>query len=179
MNRQTKALAVAVCVFVAFAAPNAFTVETESDVEKLAIAKAIDDSIGWFKDKDFDLLFSLFVDDPDLFMFQPGSTGTILGIEAFKEHSAIWRDPDTKHLRHEGRDLRIHLSRSGDVAWFSAILEDCGEYKGQAGCWKDTRWTGVLERRDGRWLVMQMHFSFAADKVREETEERLRAAEGG
>ena len=32
----------------------------------------------------------------------------------------------------------------------------------------DTRWTGVLERRDGRWLIIQMHFSFAADKVKAE-----------
>jgi ketosteroid isomerase-like protein len=110
-------------------------------------------------------------------MFQPGSSGTIHGIQAFREHSAVWRDPDTKYLRHEVRELRIHLSRSGDVAWFSAILDDCGEYDGQAGCWKDTRWTGVLEKRDGRWVVMQMHFSFAADRVREETEQRLKAAE--
>jgi ketosteroid isomerase-like protein len=177
MNLQARALAVAVCVLAVFAAPSAFTAPAHSGAEKRAIAKVIDDSIGWFKDKDFELLFSLFVDDPDLFMFQPGSSGTIHGIQAFREHSAVWRDPDTKYLRHEVRELRIHLSRSGDVAWFSAILDDCGEYDGQAGCWKDTRWTGVLEKRDGRWVVMQMHFSFAADRVREETEQRLKAAE--
>ena len=38
---------------------------------------------------------------------------------------------------------------------------------GQPGCWQDTRWTGVLEKRDGRWVIMQMHFSFAADGASE------------
>jgi ketosteroid isomerase-like protein len=142
----------------------------QANPEPEIIAKVIDDSIGWFKTKDFDLLFSTLANDPDLFMFQPGSTGTIRGFEHFKEYSAIFRDPDTKYLRHEISDLNIHISSSGDVAWFSAMLEDCGEFKGQPGCWKDTRWTGVLEKRDGRWVIVQMHFSFAADKVREELE---------
>jgi ketosteroid isomerase-like protein len=132
------------------------------------IAEVIDDSIGWFATKDFDLLFSTLADDPELFMFQPGSQGTIRGMAQFREFSGVWRDPDTKYLRHEVSDLNIHLSRSGDVAWFSAILDDCGEYKGESGCWEDTRWTGVLEKRDGRWVIVQMHFSFAADKVRAE-----------
>lgn len=48
---------------------------------RAAIAQVIDDSIGWFEDKDFDRLFRALADDPDLFMFQPGSTGTIRGIE--------------------------------------------------------------------------------------------------
>jgi hypothetical protein len=36
------------------------------------------------------------------------------------------------------------------------------------GCWKDTRYTGVLEKREGKWVFCQMHFSFAVDKVRAE-----------
>lgn len=27
------------------------------------------------------------------------------------------------------------------------------------------RWTGVLEKRDGRWVIVQMHGSLEADKV--------------
>ena len=60
------------------------------------------------------------------------------------------------------RDFRCDFSRGGDVAWFSAILDDCYEWDGRPGCWKDTRWTGVLEKRAGQWLIVQMHFSFAA-----------------
>jgi ketosteroid isomerase-like protein len=175
MRQWHKTLASVLCFLAVSCAPAVLAdAGRESGTDRERIARVIDDSIGWFETKDFDLLFSTMADDPDLFMFQPGSTGTIHGFGQFKEFSAIWRDPDTKYGSHEIRELRIHLSSSGEVAWFSAILEDCGEYKGQVGCWEDTRWTGVLERRDGRWVIMQMHFSFAADKVREKLEKQAR-----
>lgn len=144
------------------------------EAEKAAIARAVDASIGWFANKDFDLLFRTMADDADLFFFTPDSQGTVHGIEAFRKLSAVWRDPGSKYLSHEVSDLRIHLHPSGEVAWFSAILQDCGEYSGQKGCWQDTRWTGVLEKREGRWVIMQQHFSFAFDHVRERIEKRFR-----
>jgi len=30
----------------------------------------------------------------------------------------------------------------------------------------NVRWTGVLEKRDGRWLIMQMHFSYPEERFR-------------
>lgn len=146
----------------------------DMEAEKAAIAKVVDSNIGWFATKDFDLLFSTMADDPDVFFFSPDSQGTVHGIEAFRKLSAIWRDPGARYLSHEVRDLRIHVHPSAEVAWYSAILEDCGEYGGQKGCWKETRWTGVLEKRQGRWVIMQMHFSFASDHVRDRVEARLR-----
>ncbi|MEW6336064.1 MAG: nuclear transport factor 2 family protein [Acidobacteriota bacterium] len=144
------------------------------EAEKAAVARAVDASIGWFAAKDFELLFRTIADDADLFFFSPDSRGTVRGIESFRENSAIWRDPGSKYLSHEIRDLRVHLHPSGEVAWFSAILDDCGEYDGRKACWLDTRWTGVLEKRAGAWVMMQMHFSFASDHVRERVEKRVR-----
>lgn len=54
---------------------------------------------------------------------------------------------------------RPQFSRSGDVAWFFRMLDDVNEWKGQPASWIDTRWTGVLEKREGRWRMVQMHFS--------------------
>jgi hypothetical protein len=62
-------------------------------------------------------------------------------------------------------DLRIDLSRSGDVAWYSARLDDHGEWDGRKTGWDDARWTGVLEKRAGKWVIAQMHFSLASDVV--------------
>ncbi|MCU0293386.1 MAG: nuclear transport factor 2 family protein [Thermoanaerobaculaceae bacterium] len=140
--------------------------------ETAAIARAVDASIGWFATKDFDLLFSTLADDPDYFVFQPESRGTVKGIQQSRERSAIFRAADARYLSHGIRDLRIHIHPSGEVAWFSAILDDCGEYGGRKVCWQDTRWTGVLEQREGRWVMMQQHFSFAADHVRDRVEKR-------
>lgn len=140
----------------------------EGPADRDLIAGVIEDSIAWFRTKNFDRLFEIFPDDPDLFMFQPTWQGTVIGGQAFREGSALWRDPKNHYLRHEIRDLRIKISESGSVAWWSAIIDDCGSYGGREFCWKDCRWTGVVEKRQGKWVIAQCHFSFAADKVAEE-----------
>jgi hypothetical protein len=56
----------------------------------------------------------------------------------------------------------VTFSRSGDVAWWSAMLDDLGEWDGRPIGWKNTRWIGVLEHRDAGWVITQMHFSFTA-----------------
>lgn len=171
---MTRLIPVALTAVLAASSIAAAVAATSDEAEKASIAKVIDANIGWFATKDFELAFSTVADDPDFFYFSPDSKTTVHGIEALKEISAVWRDPGAKYVSHEIHDLRIHLHPSGEVAWYSAILDDCGEYNGKPGCWKDTRWTGVLEKRNGRWVIMQMHFSFAADHVRERVEKRLR-----
>ena len=128
--------------------------------DKAEIARAIDISIGWAMTKDRPLLESVIAHDPGLFIFHPGADDTVVGWDAFVPNFDFWMNPAFKATGYEVRDLRVNLSRSGDVAWWSAILDDCGEWQGKPGCWKDTRWTGVLEKRDGRWQIVQMHFSF-------------------
>jgi len=169
---MTRLVTVFLALLLGAALPTAAAVDVEA--EKAAIAKAIDASIGWFAAKDFDLLYRTMADDEDFFSFTPDSAGGVHGRKALEAKTAIWRDPGAKYVSHEIRDLRIHLHPSGEVAWFSAILDDCGEYGGQTGCWHDTRWTGVLEKRAGRWVLMQQHFSFAADHVRDRVEKRVR-----
>ena len=83
----------------------------------------------------------------------------VRGFDEFKKAERIWMSPNFKAVRFEIRDLRIKLSKGGDVAWFFCILDDMNEWKGQPSNWENTRWTGVLEKRDGRWVMVQQHFS--------------------
>ena len=136
--------------------------------ERAAIAQVIDDSIGWFATKDFERMYGAFAHDPDFFIFHPDSKSTIRGFDAFREHSRVFENPDFIYAGHEISDLAIKISRAGETAWFHALLRDCWSYKGEKGCWEDCRWTGVLEKREGRWVIVQTHFSFAEDQVRDE-----------
>ena len=129
--------------------------------DRAAVERTIRASIGWALTKDRPLLERVMAHDAELFIFNPDST-SVAGWDAFVKNFDFWMDPRFKATHFDVRDLRITFSRSGDVAWWSAILDDLGEWDGRPVGWKDTRWTGVLERRDQTWVVVQMHFSFAS-----------------
>jgi ketosteroid isomerase-like protein len=136
-----------------------------ADAQKAAVEKVIRDNIGWAANKDSALAKSTMAHDDRLFMFSPDTRSTVAGWDQFVPQFDFWMDPRFKAVRTEIRDLRIDVSHLGDAAWWSCILDDINEWDGKPVGWKDTRWTGVMEKRDGRWLIVQMHFSFDSDKV--------------
>ena len=133
--------------------------------EYQAVKKSIEQSIGWAIEKDFDAMFRLWGDD--MFHFWLFSDSTVVGLEDFKKYAEQWKDPDFRGTRFEFRDLRVVFSRSGDVAWYSCSLDDCGSVKGKEFCLKNVFQTGVLEKRDGRWVHVLMHGSYPVDKIPE------------
>jgi len=136
------------------------TVEINRPAEIALVEKAIHGSIGWAKDKDFELLYSIIARDSNYLEVSPGERIT-RGFNDFKRAEPIWGSPDFKAIRYEIRDLQINLSQSGEVAWYYCMLDDINEWKGEPASWINARWTGVLEKRDGLWVIVQMHFSFA------------------
>ena len=135
--------------------------------DRAVVEQTIRDSIAWALTKNRPLAERVLTHDPDLFMFNPDSKATV-GWDELAKNFEVWMDPRFKATSCDVRELRLTFARSGDVAWWSAILDDLGEWDGKPTGWKDTRWTGVLEKRNGAWVIVQMHFSFAADKVRAE-----------
>ena len=130
-----------------------------------AVKKSIEQSLGWAIEKDFDAMYRGWGDD--MFHFWLFSDSTVVGLDSFKKYADAWRDPDFRGTRFEFRDLRIVFSKSGDVAWYSCTLDDCGSYKGKESCLTNVFQTGVLEKRDGRWVHVLMHGSYPVDKVPE------------
>jgi ketosteroid isomerase-like protein len=144
---------------------NTMSEKVDIDAEKAEISKVIHNNIGWATTKDTLVLYSTVADDPELFWFSPRDDGTVHGFKAFVDlTNGFFMKDDFKAIRYDIRDLEINVSRSGDVAWYHARLDDFNEWKGQPANWEDVRWTGVLEKRDGRWVIVQMHFSRASDK---------------
>jgi ketosteroid isomerase-like protein len=127
------------------------------------IEQSIRNCIGWARNKDFRLLYSVIANDPDFLEVHPDGA-VVKGFEEFKKSETFWGSPDFKAVRYDIRDLKIKISKSANVAWFFCILDDINEWKGQPANWENTRWSGVLEKRGGRWIMAQQHFSFAAKK---------------
>jgi hypothetical protein len=53
------------------------------------------------------------------------------------------------------------VSKSGEAAWFQTRLHDHNLWKGRPANREKACWSGVLEKRDGWRVIVQMHFSFA------------------
>jgi ketosteroid isomerase-like protein len=136
-----------------------------------AVKHTIEQSLGWAIEKDFEAMYKLWADD--LFHFWLFSDSKVIGLENLIKYSEVWKDPDFRGTGFEFRDLRIVFSHSGDVAWYSCFLDDCSSYKGKESCLKDVFQTGVLEKRDGRWVHVLMHGSYPVDKIPENYVRRL------
>lgn len=163
MRKGLFKLSLVFLVFLLMAGNMAVRADEPSDYE--AVKNSIEQSIGWAIEKDFEAMFRLWADN--MFHFWLFSDSRVEGLENFKKYAEQWKDPGFRGTRFEFKDLRIVFSRSGDVAWYSCFLDDCGSYKGKETCLNDVFQTGVLEKRDGRWVHVQMHGSYPVDKIPE------------
>ena len=111
------------------------TVKAAQAADYEAVKKSIEQSIGWAIEKDFEAMFRLWADN--MFHFWLFSDSLVVGLDNFKKYAEQWKDPDFRGTRFAFKDLRIVFSRSGDVAWYSCFLDDCGSYKGKETCLKD------------------------------------------
>ncbi len=136
--------------------------------ERAVIEQVIRDSILWALTKDVEMQKGTMAHDDDLYIIWTGSMHITSGWREHEKSFETWLDPRFEAVRTEVRDLQVHLSRSGDVAWYSANLDDVVSWEGKASKFGEgLRWTGVLEKRDGRWVIVQMHASLPVDKVRD------------
>jgi sugar lactone lactonase YvrE len=169
------ALVVLACISTFARAPKAVDLEKE----KAAVIKAAYTFPGWAVDnKNLEAMKASVSQGEDFFMFMPDSRNTTRGYKELTNFFPGWMDPDFRAIRTEIRDVMVGFSPAMDAAWFSCLLTDCTEYKGRGDCWKDSRYSAALAKRDGRWVVVQSHFSFAVDKVLEEQDAARREAAG-
>ncbi len=138
--------------------------------ELAAIEEVIRASIEWaVRGKDTVLSYSTVVNNDELFFFQTDSRTTITSFDKFRKltENFFMRD-DFKAIKVEINDFRISMSPSLKTAWWACLLNDYNEFQGKPANWEKVRWSGVLEKVDGKWRIFQMHFSKAEDLVIEE-----------
>jgi hypothetical protein len=135
-----------------------------NEQDRIEVELCIHDAIGWALNKDIDRLFSIMANDENFFIFHPDSHSMIIGFDAFKQlGERSWLKEAFKATDFAIKDLRVNYARLENVAWYSCVLDDHAEWNGQKIGWDNCRWTGTLEKRDGQWVIVQMHFSFAKD----------------
>lgn len=134
----------------------------DEEKEIQLVKQSIDNVFEWAVDKDFDLFYRSIANDSAFISVTPYNR-VKFGFNDVRKDSSFWGSPDFRAISHELRDLHISFSQKKDVAWFFCYLDDINEWKGEPDNWENARWTGVLEKMDGRWVVVQQHFSFSSD----------------
>ncbi|PKP35718.1 MAG: hypothetical protein CVU00_00860 [Bacteroidetes bacterium HGW-Bacteroidetes-17] len=123
------------------------------------VEQTINNILGWAIEKDFKLFFNTIANDSAFISVTPYNR-VKFGFDAVKADSAFWGDTRFKAIGHELNDLHLNFSKDGTVAWFYCNLNDYNTWDGEPANWLNTRWTGVLEKRENKWRVVQQHFSF-------------------
>ncbi len=108
--------------------------------------------------RDIEATLSLLAPDPDLTIIGTGADEKLVGIE--KARSQIKRD----YEQAEAISIKLgttSISAAGPVAWVSADSAWTVKAGGKQRKY-DWRWTMVLEKRGGKWLIAQSHLSAPA-----------------
>jgi hypothetical protein len=156
---------ISIVIFLILVFSNRLLSQEMTSPDSAIVKETIEQSIGWAIEKDFDTMYHLWAEN--MFHFWLFSNSRVIGLDNFKIYAQQWKDPDFRGTRFEFKDLRIVFSHSGDVAWYSCFLDDCGSFKGKESCLKDVFQTGVLEKRNGKWVHVLMHGSYPVDKIPE------------
>jgi ketosteroid isomerase-like protein len=109
-----------------------------------------------YEKKDLGALMKLISPGAEVVFFEADETGRYVGPDQVK---AAYENSLKQVKSIKGEYKWTSVGSKGDVAWFATEVSfdvDTGEDKfKQLG-----RWTGVLEKKNGKWLLLQSHFSF-------------------
>ena len=110
------------------------------------------------ENEDFLIAGQIWAPDEDIVLFGTEGDEQLVGIEAIKK--AVSRQFDEiENTLINISDLKIKINKSGNTAWFSEILDYNFIYLGQNMSFEGIRFTGVLEKRDDKWKLVQGHMS--------------------
>ena len=122
------------------------------------VKSTIDQFTRVFEAEDTSLFSRIMAHDPDMVTFGTDSVEHWVGWEKLKQGvqeqlAAV----DSIKLTVTDQTIKIHSS--GTVAWFSEFVDWDLKAGGQPVHIAGSRITGVLEKRDGNWVIVQFHAS--------------------
>jgi ketosteroid isomerase-like protein len=128
------------------------------ELEKEKVALVLEKYVIANEKQDIDLVHEIWAAEPDIVVFGTNSDEKIIGWEQIR--STLQRQYDSFEDTYISvRDQVIHVNETGNTAWFSEIMNYNYIYQGEARQFEGLRFTGVLEKKDGEWFIVQSHIS--------------------
>lgn len=108
--------------------------------------------------QDIDLVHEVWASSPDIVVIGTNSDEKLVGWDVIK--NILQRQFDSFEDTYISvHDQVIEINKTGNTAWFSEILNYNYIYQGDAVQYEGLRFTGVLERDNGDWYIVQSHMS--------------------
>jgi ketosteroid isomerase-like protein len=128
------------------------------EAEKATVKALIDDFGRFWETEDMELFSKVFAHDDDMIVFGTDAAERWVGWEQFNE-SVQKQFESMENTQNTTRELDIKVHNSGEVAWVSFLMDVKGEAMGEPFSLEGGRFTGVKEKRNGNWVIVQLHVS--------------------
>lgn len=129
--------------------------------ELSAIESLLEEYVIANENQDFDLIEKIWASDSDIILYGTDSDERLMGWTNIR--SAVREQfLQIEETYISASDQFIKLNCTGTTAWFAETLDYNFVYKGEAKSYKGLRFTGVVEKMDGNWKLVQAHLSLPA-----------------
>ncbi len=119
-----------------------------------------------YEKKDLPAIMAMIAPDANVVFVDPGPKGRYEGPDQIKKS---YENDFMQFKSLVTKYTWVLVAGKGDLAWFAAdsiSAVDMGEEKLNV----PARWTGLLEKRQGKWLLIQSHFSVVEPEMEPEPE---------
>jgi len=131
-------------------------------VEETNLNMVLDLNNKMIEEEDLNLLTKLYSNADDIVIIGTDATERVTEFEGFYTMMEQQFDQsETTKISVNDRTIKIH--DSGKVAWYSENIDWDMVVGGQELKFNGIRGTGVLEKRDGQWVFVQVHYSIPAE----------------
>ncbi len=130
----------------------------DSKMELENVALVLDKYVIANEKQDIDLVKEIWANNPHIVVF--GTSGDDK-FEGWAEINEVMQRQfnSFEETYISVRDQVIELNETGNTAWFSEIVSYNYIYQGEPRQYEGLRFTGVLEKINGEWLIVQSHMS--------------------
>ena len=123
-----------------------------------AARSAVDDFWQAIGTQDLGLLSSVVAEDDEIVMFGTDAAERWVGSNTYLvAERQMMQVFDVRNLVR--RDETVRINKAADVAWFSTVFDIEIDIDGEVARYEGLRTTGVMEKRGGRWVIVQSHTS--------------------
>ncbi len=125
---------------------------------KVAVNSVLDQWIRMVDTENPELFSKLVAHDPDMVSFGSDAAERWVGYES-AQNAMKKVFESVEESKGTSRERVIVVHKSGEVAWWSELWDWTGKAQGESFALEGSRLTGVMEKRNGNWVIVQVHAS--------------------